>query len=101
MPASAGRGPAGANARGEPGAILPDGDGPHPSRAMDLAMLVLSGGRERTRGDYAALLGRAGLRLVSVRDADARYGVIEAVPEESSSGAEGPSWTYGGPRARG
>lgn len=27
MPASAGRGPAGANARGEPGAILPDGDG--------------------------------------------------------------------------
>jgi len=81
--------------------VLPDGDGPHPSRAMDLAMLVLSGGRERTRGDYAALLGRAGLRLVSVRDADARYGVIEAVPEESSSGAEGPSWTYGGPRARG
>lgn len=61
--------------------LLPDGDGPHPSRAMDLAMLVLSGGRERTREDYAALLGRAGLRLESVRDADARYGVIEAVPE--------------------
>ena len=61
--------------------VLPDGDGPHPSRAMDLAMLVLSGGRERTRGEYAALFGRAGLRLESLRYADARYGVLEAVPE--------------------
>ncbi|GHD24628.1 methyltransferase [Nocardiopsis kunsanensis] len=73
--------------------VLPDGDGPHPSRAMDLAMLVLSGGRERTRSDYAALFDRAGLRLESVRDADARYGVVEAVPGETVPGPEKPSRT--------
>lgn len=60
-------------------AVLPDGDGPHPARTTDLAMLVLSGGRERTRAEYAALMERSGLQLESVRGADGRFAVLEAV----------------------
>ncbi|MBE2998083.1 methyltransferase [Nocardiopsis sp. HNM0947] len=60
-------------------AVLPDNDGPHPARTTDLAMLVLSGGRERTRAEYAQLMEQAGLRLASVRVADSRFAVLEAV----------------------
>ena len=45
----------------------------------DLNMLVGHGGRERTRAEYAALLGRAGLRLAAVRPAALDVSVVEAV----------------------
>ncbi|MFI6318955.1 methyltransferase [Nonomuraea sp. NPDC050556] len=44
---------------GRPGAMLAE---------MSLRMLVLSGGRERTGDDYAALASRAGLDLADVRE---------------------------------
>ncbi|WP_017613925.1 methyltransferase [Nocardiopsis salina] len=58
--------------------LLPDGDdAPHPARTTDLAMLVLSGGRERTRAEYAELMEAAGLQLEAVREADSRFAVLE------------------------
>ncbi|WP_436762919.1 methyltransferase [Streptosporangium sp. V21-05] len=47
---------------------------------MDLRMLVLSGGRERTVDDYRALAAAAGLRVAAVRDITARHTVVECVP---------------------
>ena len=44
-------------------AVLPPGDGPHPSKLMDVAMLVWSEGRERTLDEYRDLLASAGLEL--------------------------------------
>jgi SAM-dependent methyltransferase len=43
----------------------------------DLNMLVLTGGRERTEGEYRALLGRAGFRLARVVQTQALVSLIE------------------------
>ncbi len=45
---------------------------------LDLTMLVLTGGRERTETQYAALLARAGLRLTRVLPTPAGLQILEA-----------------------
>jgi hypothetical protein len=47
----------------------------------DLNMLVMNGGRERTREEFAALFDRSGFRLVSVTPTSTPLSVIEGVPE--------------------
>lgn len=46
--------------------ILPEAEGPHPAKVLDVIMLTLTGGRERTRGEYAALFEAGGFRLERV-----------------------------------
>jgi hypothetical protein len=46
---------------------------------MNLRMLVLTGGRERTIDDYEALAAAAGLRVAAVHDIPARHTIIECV----------------------
>jgi hypothetical protein len=46
----------------------------------DVAMLVHTGGRERTEAEYRALLEAADLRLVQTVATDTPYSVLEAVP---------------------
>lgn len=43
--------------------VLPATAGPHPAKVLDVVMLTLTGGRERTREDYAGLFQAAGFRL--------------------------------------
>jgi SAM-dependent methyltransferase len=50
---------------------------------VDLNMLVMNGGRERTRDEFAALFGRAGFRLNSVTPTPTPLCVIEGVPQNS------------------
>jgi hypothetical protein len=38
--------------------VLPDGDAPHPGKMLDMVMLVLLGGQERTEAEYARLSTR-------------------------------------------
>jgi len=59
--------------------IVPEDDAPHPSKLIDLQMLVLLGGRERTRTDWAELLRRGGFELAGVIEGR-RANVIEARP---------------------
>jgi hypothetical protein len=47
----------------------------------DLNMLVINGGRERTRDEFAALFGQAGFRLISMTPTPTALCVIEGVPE--------------------
>jgi hypothetical protein len=47
---------------------------------MNLRMLVLSAGRERTTEDYSALADGAGLRVIAVHDLTERQVIIECVP---------------------
>lgn len=47
---------------------------------MDLRMLVLMGGRERTVEDYTALAERAGLRVTAMRPTASLRIIIECVP---------------------
>ena len=52
---------------------------PEPSRLMlDLQMMVMNGGRERTEDEWRALLGRAGFAVVSVRPSRPNQDLIEA-----------------------
>ena len=46
---------------------------------MDLQMLAVAGGRERTEAEFAALFARAGLRLTRVLDTGTHYAILEAV----------------------
>jgi hypothetical protein len=48
---------------------------------MDIQMLVVAGGRERTEAEFAALFARAGLRLTRVLATTTPFAVLEAVAE--------------------
>ena len=62
-------------------AVLPEraADAPATTR-MDLHMLVLLGGRERTGTEYRALLAGAGFTLTRVVPTETVVSVLEAVP---------------------
>lgn len=70
---------------GKPGArvliiemIVPPGNEPHQAKLYDLTMMVMLGGRERTRHEFEDLLAGAGLRLVQIVETNAPLSVIEA-----------------------
>jgi len=44
-------------------------------------MLVITGGRERTKADYAALLHRAGFMLTQIVPTTSPFSIIEAWPD--------------------
>ena len=48
------------------------------ARFMDLSMLVMTGGRERTEPEYETLLGRAGLKIKNVISTGTELSLIEA-----------------------
>ena len=58
--------------------VLPEDNRPSPAQAMDLNMLVLLGGRERTEEEYRRLLQEAGFRLEQVIPTHSPFSVIEA-----------------------
>jgi len=60
--------------------IVPAGNGPSYSKLLDLLMLVLSGGRERTEAEHSHLLGSAGFDLTRVIPLMSSLCVIEASP---------------------
>jgi hypothetical protein len=59
--------------------VIPAGDTPHMGKLLDMGMLVLPGGQERTESEYGALLGKAGFRLTRVVPAGPDVSVVEAV----------------------
>ncbi|MCC7488709.1 MAG: methyltransferase [Gammaproteobacteria bacterium] len=59
--------------------VIPPGDEPHQGKMQDIAMMVLSGGQERTQAEYARLLAQAGLRLTRVVPTASPVSVVEAV----------------------
>jgi hypothetical protein len=58
--------------------VIPPDNQPSPAQAMDLNMLVLLGGRERTEEEYRGLLQGAGFRLERVIPTHSPFSVIEA-----------------------
>jgi hypothetical protein len=51
---------------------------PHPAKMLDIVMLAIPGGRERTEDEYRALLAKAGLRLTRVIPTHSPVSIIEA-----------------------
>jgi SAM-dependent methyltransferase len=60
--------------------VLPPGDAPHPGKLLDIAMLVMPGGQERTEEEYHDLLGRAGFHLEQVVPTGSAVSILECVP---------------------
>lgn len=60
--------------------VLPAGDTPHPGKLLDIAMLVMPGGQERTEEEYGSLLGKAGFHLTRVVPTRSAVSVVEATP---------------------
>ncbi|MGH9579759.1 MAG: methyltransferase, partial [Terriglobales bacterium] len=61
-------------------AVLPAGNDPHFAKMIDLEMLTLPGGRERSQEEFRALFSQAGYRLARVVPTKSLLSVIEAVP---------------------
>ncbi|HWR48003.1 MAG TPA: methyltransferase, partial [Pseudonocardiaceae bacterium] len=58
--------------------ILPPPNRFHPSRLVDIDMMLIFGGRLRTEADWKELLATAGLELVSTLEADPMVTMLEA-----------------------
>jgi hypothetical protein len=59
--------------------VLPKGNEFHLGKLLDMVMLVVPGGQERTDTEYATLLEKAGLKLVRVVPTASPVSVVEAV----------------------
>jgi cyclopropane fatty-acyl-phospholipid synthase-like methyltransferase len=60
-------------------AVVPSGGEPHFAKFIDLNMLVMTGGRERTETEFRELYERAGFRLTRVVPTESPFSVIEGV----------------------
>ncbi len=60
--------------------IIPEGNQPSLAKLMDIHMLVLTGGLERTKAEYEHLLSKAGFRLEKIIPSKSVMSVIEARP---------------------
>jgi hypothetical protein len=61
--------------------VVPSGDAPHMSKMIDLTMLGMLTGRERTAGEHAALLAAAGFSCDRVLPTAGPFSIIEATRE--------------------
>ena len=59
--------------------VLPEGDEPHMGKMLDMMMLLVPGGEERTPSEYAALLEPNGFRVTQVVPTASAVSVVEAV----------------------
>ena len=60
--------------------VIPPGDTPHPGKLMDMNVLVMAGGQERTEDEYGTLLNKAGFRLTRLVPTKSAVSVVEAIP---------------------
>lgn len=58
--------------------LVPEIAGPHFGKSLDITMLAVTGGRERSEAEYAALLAKTGFRLLRVLPTAAHYSIVEA-----------------------
>lgn len=57
--------------------VVPPGNGPSFTKLLDLTMLVIPGGKERTEAEYRDLLKQAGFRLARIVPTQTEISVIE------------------------
>jgi hypothetical protein len=61
--------------------VVPDTDAMSFSKLLDLNMLAMTGGRERTKAEFRALLDAADYKLTRIIPTMAPQCIIEAVPK--------------------
>ena len=60
--------------------VVPESDEPHFSKFIDLNMLVMTGGKERTAKEFEQLLGAAGFKLLRIIPTELPFSIVEAEP---------------------
>lgn len=60
--------------------VIPPGREPNFGKFIDLNMLVMTGGLERTEEEFRKLLKASGFELVRVVNTDSPISIVEAVP---------------------
>jgi hypothetical protein len=60
--------------------VLPPMNEPHIGPLIDLNMMVMTGGAERTEGEYRELLAKSRFRMDRVSATRSPFSVIEATP---------------------
>jgi O-methyltransferase domain/Dimerisation domain len=60
--------------------VLPEGNAFHPGKMLDMTMLALTPGQERTESEYRALLEKASFKLTRIIPTTAAISIVEAVP---------------------
>lgn len=60
--------------------VVPETNEPHFSKFIDLNMLVMTGGKERTQREFQELLASAGFNLLRVIPTDVPTSIVEAEP---------------------
>jgi len=60
-------------------AVVPEGNEPHFGKFIDLNMLVMTGGRERTEAEFRKLYEASGFRLTRVVPTESPFSVIEGL----------------------
>ena len=60
--------------------VVPETDEPHFSKFIDLNMLVMTGGKERTAREFEQLLAGADFKLTRIIPTDLPFSIIEAQP---------------------
>jgi hypothetical protein len=66
--------------------VLPEGDVPHPGKFMDITMMALTRGRDRTQAEFTSLFEAAGLRHAETVALAGASSVVVAVPSRFPSG---------------
>lgn len=61
--------------------VVPENDSKHFGKILDLNMMAMSSGRERTRTEFCTLLTAAGFRMSGIIATMAPQSLIEAVPQ--------------------
>jgi hypothetical protein len=59
--------------------LVPETPGPHFGKTLDIIMLAVTGGRERTEAQHTALLAAADFRLLRVLPTGSEYSLVEAL----------------------
>lgn len=59
--------------------VIPPGNDPFGGKFLDLVMLLIPGGKERTAGEYQTLLEKTGFELTQIIPTDSEVSIIEAV----------------------
>jgi hypothetical protein len=60
--------------------VVPESDEPHFSKFIDLNMLVMTGGKERTAKEFEQLLSAAGFKLLRIIPTELPTSIVEAQP---------------------
>jgi hypothetical protein len=60
--------------------VLPEGDAPSPAKQMDITMLIMTGGHERSEEEWRVLLEASGFSLGKVHRTSSPFDLIEAKP---------------------